>query len=1057
MNWIKKQISMVLLLSLTVSSFGLSAGPAAAASAVGMDENFNSLQPGTFSAANWTPTLTPDGSIQVVTDSADPTNQSVRLEKTTTTATSNLTLDRKNLSITGKAIVSYRFKSDETSGTKSAPYIYGAGTSNNIISLSLSGANITAYNGGTSSSIQSGFQAGQWYHIQFVLDTATKKYDAYMDGVKKAAGFSFRDTTANTDTLKLIRFSIDKAQKGTIQFDDLFVDQLPDTIGMEPAYHLSVSAAHNSQVTAAFSDHTLDVTDKVYYSSSNPAVASVNKRGVVTGLSTGTAVITSSLGDLTAATTVTVSSASVLNAVQLDQADYQLNEGQQQLSVLTAVYSSGPVQVNGMPGVSFVSSNPTVASVDASSGLLRALHYGTSVLTATYGDKSTTATVTIAPVLQELLSVSPGAAGMELAVGGTAGSITKAVYSDGQSFDISSMASYYSDQPSVAAADQLGNVHAIAPGQAVITVTYSTKSVSYPVRVSSIQLDSRAYTLANGAAHSTKVSLIGPGGQSVDVTGQSTFRAADPSIIQVDASGKVTALRSGTTSVIVSYGASEAKAIVTVLGEVASSEFTLQTAASDATISVRISAGGNALHGAVGPIHSAQAEFDYNPAELQFVGATPVMFAGNGTSLAVTDSVYQIAGQPTGYQSVITPENGRVLYAATVIGDGNETHSVGAGSSRGIATLVFRVQHPGSTVSLGVNKMSLGMLSNDTVVQTSPSQLDAQIKLETIAPVWSENSKVTVDQVSVNSLKLTWIGATDNVGVTGYRIYNGSHLAAAVAAPASTLTVANLQASTTYTFRVQAGDAAGNWTNDGPFVTVQTASESGSSEPSPSTPVPSAPAPTPTPSPSEKPKIEVQPDPVTPAKPVEPKPFKDVTANFAWASKAIETLTAKGIIQGTSNTTFDPSKEVTRADAVTLLVRALNLKADFHENFNDVSEKDYYYQALGIAKELGILSGTGNNDAIPGQAITRQDLFVLFVRALNASGKLNIQVNESVLDPYQDRSSIAPYAINSIAAMVQLGIVEGDGAGINPRGTASRAEMAVVLFRLLDKLSILPH
>lgn len=1051
MNWKKSHLSMALLVSMAVGSFGMVPSLASADPIVGMDENFNSLQPGNFAAANWTPTLTPDGSIQVVDNGANSSNQSVRLEKTTTTAAANLTLDRKNLSVTGKAIVSYRLKSDETSGTKSAPYIYGSTTSNNIISLSISGSNFNAYNGATSSSILTGFRASQWYHVQFVLDTATKKYDAYVDGVKKASGFAFRDATSNTDTLKLIRFSIDKAQKGTVQFDNLFVDQLPDSIGMEPDYYLTVNATHNSQVTANYSDHTLNVTEKAFYRSSNPAVAVVDDQGSVTGISVGTATITSSIGDLSATTMVTVSSAPVLNGLQLDQAKYVLNEGEQQISVLTAVYSDGPRIVNGQLGVSFVSSDPTVASIDASNGLLSALHYGTSVLTAIYGNIIATATVTVLPILQELVSLSPGVGGMDLIVGGMARSITQAVYSDGRITDISSVASYNSDHPAIAAADTSGNVFALSPGQSVITVTYGNKSVGFPVRVSAIQMDSGAYTLVNGATHATKVNLVRPDGSSIDVTGQSSFRVANPAVVKVAADGIVTALHSGTTTVTAIYGAAEASATVTVKRDVASSEFTLQTAASNDTLTVKIMAGSDSLHEALGPIYSAQAEIGYDPSELQLLSVEPALFTGTGTSLSVTDSVYEIAGQPAGYQSIITPESGHISYAATRIGDMTDTVPVSSvlTVASEIVTLVFHMEHPGSAVNLQVNNMSVGELVNESVIQVSPSLISAEVKRDRTKPVWPEHSQVTAGQVSTNSVQLTWSGATDEIGVSGYRIYNGSRLVATVPASTSTYQITNLQPSTSYSFAVEAGNAVGNWTNDGPVVTVTTGESDTSTPPLPPSSLP----------PDEQKEEEKEPDISTPSVPGAgasgSTQFKDVTPNFAWAVKAIDSLASMGIIQGTSADSFEPGNQVTRADVIMLLVRALQLKSDFQASFNDVSQSDYYYVSLGIAKQLGIMSGVGNNEAMPTQAITREDLMVLVVRSLKASGKLNIQENEAVLNNYVDSASISSYARSSLAILIQLGIVEGDGTGLNPRGTASRAEIAVILSRLLDKLSIM--
>ncbi len=77
--------------------------------------------------------------------------------------------------------------------------------------------------------------------------------------------------------------------------------------------------------------------------------------------------------------------------------------------------------------------------------------------------------------------------------------------------------------------------------------------------------------------------------------------------------------------------------------------------------------------------------------------------------------------------------------------------------------------------------------------------------------------------------------------------------------------------------------------------------------------------------------------------------------------KQIEVLASKGIIKGTSDTTFNPSENITRADFICLLIRGLNLNAKIESNFSDVKPEKYYYQAVGIAKKLGIAQGYGEN------------------------------------------------------------------------------------------------
>lgn len=189
--------------------------------------------------------------------------------------------------------------------------------------------------------------------------------------------------------------------------------------------------------------------------------------------------------------------------------------------------------------------------------------------------------------------------------------------------------------------------------------------------------------------------------------------------------------------------------------------------------------------------------------------------------------------------------------------------------------------------------------------------------------------------------------------------------------------------------------------------------------------------------------------PTTPTTPTTPaKKFTD-TAGYSWAEEAIEALAAKGIINGTSETTFEPGRDINRADFMLLLVRALKLEADIDSNFSDVSRDAYYYEALGIAKSLGIATGVGNGSFNPKGEISRQDLMVLVFRALKAAGKIEESGTASDLSGFADASQVTDYAVSSVAALVKLGIIKGDGSNINPHGTATRAEAAVIIYRIL--------
>jgi len=181
------------------------------------------------------------------------------------------------------------------------------------------------------------------------------------------------------------------------------------------------------------------------------------------------------------------------------------------------------------------------------------------------------------------------------------------------------------------------------------------------------------------------------------------------------------------------------------------------------------------------------------------------------------------------------------------------------------------------------------------------------------------------------------------------------------------------------------------------------------------------------------------------------KTFSDID-NYAWAKKPIEILASKGIIAGTSATTYSPGQNITRADFITLLVRTLELKADFNENFDDVKASDYYYEAVGTAKALGITSGVGNNKFSPREEILRQDMMVLLARALKITEKISTSGTAEDIAHFNDIDDVSDYAVEGVATLVKEGIIQGSNNNINPKGTATRAETAVVMYRIYNSI-----
>lgn len=176
--------------------------------------------------------------------------------------------------------------------------------------------------------------------------------------------------------------------------------------------------------------------------------------------------------------------------------------------------------------------------------------------------------------------------------------------------------------------------------------------------------------------------------------------------------------------------------------------------------------------------------------------------------------------------------------------------------------------------------------------------------------------------------------------------------------------------------------------------------------------------------------------------------FSDVNSVYSWGAGAIDSLYDQKIVTGVTSNTFSPSANIKRGDFILMLYRAYDLKADFTENFSDVPESSYYYEAIGVAKALGIAQGQGDNKFNPDAFLTRQDAFVLVMRTLE---KVKVSLSKTTTIKFNDEAKISSYALEASKALAEAGIIKGDNNGnMNPTSSLTRIEMAVILYRILN-------
>ena len=184
--------------------------------------------------------------------------------------------------------------------------------------------------------------------------------------------------------------------------------------------------------------------------------------------------------------------------------------------------------------------------------------------------------------------------------------------------------------------------------------------------------------------------------------------------------------------------------------------------------------------------------------------------------------------------------------------------------------------------------------------------------------------------------------------------------------------------------------------------------------------------------------------------------FSDVGTSLSWAADSVDFLSYEGVAQG-SNGKYRPTANITRGDFMLMLYRAFledeHKNDSITSNFSDVVKgSDTYsketYQAVGVAKKLGIAQGT-NGKFNPKSYITRQEAMTLIYRTLDeVNYDLEYTVSAST-SSFKDYSSVASYAKTAISNLIGHGIVIGNNNKINPTSNITRAEMAVILHRVL--------
>ncbi len=182
-------------------------------------------------------------------------------------------------------------------------------------------------------------------------------------------------------------------------------------------------------------------------------------------------------------------------------------------------------------------------------------------------------------------------------------------------------------------------------------------------------------------------------------------------------------------------------------------------------------------------------------------------------------------------------------------------------------------------------------------------------------------------------------------------------------------------------------------------------------------------------------------------------PFTDVSEKD-WFYGDVMFVYENGLMLGTSKTLFSPHGTATRGMMATILWRMEGSPVPKGKNsFTDVEAGKWYADAITWTAENGIFAGYGKDKFGPGDPITREQLAAIFYRYADYKG-YDLTVKGD-LDKFKDADKITDYAKTAMQWAVGSGLMKGkSGNLLDPQGTATRAEIAAMLHRFIEKYEL---
>lgn len=192
--------------------------------------------------------------------------------------------------------------------------------------------------------------------------------------------------------------------------------------------------------------------------------------------------------------------------------------------------------------------------------------------------------------------------------------------------------------------------------------------------------------------------------------------------------------------------------------------------------------------------------------------------------------------------------------------------------------------------------------------------------------------------------------------------------------------------------------------------------------------------------------------------PVHAAYIKDISKAAAYSKDAVQWMVNNNVITGDQYGYFNPTKKISRAELVTIIVKALNIDTTnlpTTPTYSDVPVKHWAYKYVEAASRAGIISGTGNGKFGISGLSTREQVTMVLLNSLSVSKEAVLAAQGlDGLSRFSDQDNMSDWAKASIQFAISNNIMSGTGANtFSPSGKATKEQIAVILYNFLSNIN----